>query len=59
MCMFPIKGGCGLARMVPDRDMKMLRGLEQLSCGARLGELGVSSLEKRRLQRDTRAPSST
>lgn len=46
MCMSPIKGGCGLAGTVPEGDMKMLRGLEQLSYGARLGELGVSSMEK-------------
>lgn len=50
MSMFPIKGGCGLARTVPEEDMKMLRELEHLCYGARLGGLGLSSLKERMLQ---------
>lgn len=42
----------------PEDATKLIMGLEHLGCGDRLGELGMSSLEKKRFQRDLGVPCS-
>ena len=48
----PVKEGCGAVGAGPEEATKMLSRLEHLSYGDRLRELGVVSMEERKLQGD-------
>ena len=49
----------GAVGVSPEEATKMIRDLEHLPYKDRLRELGLVSLEKRKLQEDFRAPFST
>lgn len=55
----PTQERCRPVELSPEEVTKMIQGLEHLCCGDKLRELGLFSLQKKRLWRDFQSPYST